>query len=102
MFEDDVGSSTIHYNDAPIGLALPQRSHAISHKLNSVLSSSFADAEIREALRTLDERQTHNSPEIRRWLRLDTQKEVIDRNGDIIQNFGLVAEVRSPPNDFLS
>ena len=90
----DVSSSTGGYDDISGEAAFPQPSHALSHKLNSALSFSFADAEIREVLRTLDERNFHNSPESRRWLRLDTQKEIIDCNGDIIKDFGLVAEVR--------
>ncbi|MCJ1436465.1 Golgi transport complex subunit 6 [Xylographa pallens] len=73
-------------------LTLPQRSNAISTKLSSILSTSFVDADIRETLRTLDERETRNTPETRRGLRLDAQKEVIERNGDIIKDFGHVAE----------
>lgn len=74
----------------------PQRSNALSNKLSSVLSASYGDLEIRDALRTLDERQIRNTAETRRQLRLDFQKEVIERNGDIIKEFGHVAEVRSP------
>lgn len=72
----------------------PQRSNALSNKLSSILSASYADSEIRDALRTLDERQIKNTPETRRAIRLDVQKEVIERNGDIIKDFGHVAEVR--------
>ncbi len=74
----------------------PQRSNALSNKLSSVLSASYADSEIRDALRALDERQIRNTAETRRQIRLDFQKEVIERNGDIIKDFGHVAEVRSP------
>ena len=73
--------------------AAPQRSTALANKLTSVLSASYADAEIRDALRTLDERKVKNTAETRRRLRLDAQKEVIERNGDVIQDFGQVAEV---------
>jgi hypothetical protein len=62
--------------------------------LTSVLSSSYTDADIREALGILDDRETQNTPETRRNLRLDIQKEVIDSNGQIIQDFGKVADVR--------
>ena len=72
----------------------PQRSTALSNKLSSVLSASYADSEIRDALRSLDERETKNTAETRRRLRLDIQKEVIQRNGAVIQEFGHVAEVR--------
>lgn len=74
--------------------AAPQRSTALANKITSVLSASYADSEIRDALRTLDERKVKNSAETRRRLRLDAQKEVIERNGDVIQDFGQVAEVR--------
>ena len=76
---------------------LPQRSTALSNKLTSVLSTSFADGEFREALRTLDARNVRNTVDTRRNLRLDIQKEVIACNGDIIKDFGQVAEVRQPP-----
>lgn len=63
-------------------------------KVTTVLSSSYADTEFREALALLDERGVANTPETRRQLRLDLQKEVIDSNGDIIDEFAKVAEVR--------
>lgn len=74
--------------------AAPQRSTALTSKLTSVLSASYADSDIREALRTLDERHIKNTGETRRRIRLDAQKEVIERNNEVIQDFGQVAEVR--------
>lgn len=70
-----------------------QRSNALANKLSQVLSASYADSEVRDALQTLDDRKLKNTAETRRRLRWDVQKEVIDRNGDIIQDFGRVAEV---------
>ena len=75
--------------------SVPQRSNALSNKLTSVLSASYADSEIRDALRILDQKETKNTAETRRRLRLDVHKEVIERNGDIVRDFGQVAEVRS-------
>jgi hypothetical protein len=72
----------------------PQRSSALSNRISSVLSASYADSEIRDALRTLDERKFTNSAETRRRLRIDVQREVIERNGDIVKEFGHIAEVR--------
>jgi hypothetical protein len=69
------------------------RSSALSNRLTSVLSASYADSDIRDALETLDIRGTRNTPETRRQLRLDVQKEVINCNGEIVQDFGKVAEV---------
>ncbi len=72
----------------------PHRSSALSNKITSVLSASYADSEIRDALRTLDENKVRNTPDIRRGIRLEIQKEVIERNGAIIKDFSQVAEVR--------
>jgi hypothetical protein len=67
---------------------------ALSSKVSGVLSASYADLEIRDALSLLDLRGIENSAETRRQLRLDIQKDVIESNGDIIKEFGHVAEVR--------
>ena len=69
------------------------RQTVLTNRLNSVLSASYADSDIRDALETLDARGVQNTEETRRTLRLDLQKEVIDSNGRIIQDFGKVAEV---------
>ncbi|KAK4185275.1 oligomeric complex COG6-domain-containing protein [Podospora australis] len=64
----------------------------LSSKVTSVLSSSYADTEFREALSLLDDRGVLNTAEARRQLRLDLQKEVIDSNGEVIDEFSKVAE----------
>ncbi|TVY59665.1 Conserved oligomeric Golgi complex subunit, partial [Lachnellula suecica] len=68
------------------------RSNPLSSKVTSVLSASYADSDIKDALSLLDKRNVENNAETRRQLRLDVQKEVIESNGDIIQEFGHVAE----------
>ncbi|EAW06876.1 Golgi transport complex subunit COG6 [Aspergillus clavatus NRRL 1] len=70
----------------------PQRSNALSNRLTSVLSASYADSDIRDALETLSLRGIHNTAETRRQLRLDVQKEVVDSNAEIVRDFGTVAE----------
>ena len=70
-----------------------QRSSALSNRLTSVLSASYADSDIRDALETLSIRGIHNTAETRRQLRLDVQKEVVDSNAEIVRDFGKVAEV---------
>lgn len=72
---------------------LPLRSNALSSKLTSMLSTSYADLDVRDALDVLDQRGIDNTPETRRQLRLDVQKEVIQCNGEVIRDFGQVAEV---------
>lgn len=67
--------------------------NALSSRITSVLSASYADLEIRDALETLDAREIQNTAETRRQIRLNVQKEVIQCNGDIVKDFGEVAEV---------
>lgn len=82
-----------NFDDKLTTFSAPQRSNALSTKLSSVLSASYADSDIRDALRILDLNEVKNTPETRRKLRLDVQKEVIERNGNIIKDFGHIAEV---------
>ena len=79
---DNVSSSTSQLSHKTTGL---------SNKLTSVLAASFADSEIREALSELDGRHILNTAALRRRMRTDLQKEVIDCNGDIVKELGLVA-----------
>ncbi|GAB7360819.1 hypothetical protein MBLNU230_g0806t1 [Neophaeotheca triangularis] len=71
--------------------ATAPRSTAIQSRVTNVLSASYADLEIRDALSVLDERKTANTAETRRNLRLDVQQELIQCNGEIVQDFGAVA-----------
>lgn len=73
--------------------SLPPRSNVLANRLTAVLSASYADSEIRDALHTLDESFFQNTAQSRRTLRLDVQKEVIDCDGGIVKEFGLIAEV---------
>ncbi|KAL2889061.1 oligomeric Golgi complex subunit 6 [Ceratocystis lukuohia] len=64
----------------------------LTSKVTSVLSTSFADSEFRDALALLDARGIKNTPDTRRELRLDLQMEIIDSNAVIVDDFGRVAE----------
>ncbi|KAL4874524.1 oligomeric Golgi complex subunit 6 [Aspergillus karnatakaensis] len=77
---------------SPLSPPAQERSNALSNRLRSVLSVSYADSDIRDALETLSLRGVHNTAEVRRQLRLDVQKEVVDCNAEIVQDFGKVAE----------
>ncbi|KAL4780243.1 oligomeric Golgi complex subunit 6 [Aspergillus varians] len=77
---------------SPLFPPLQQRSNALSNRLTSVLSVSYADSDIRDALETLSLRGIHNTAEVRRQLRFDVQKEVVDCNAEIVRDFGNVAE----------
>lgn len=89
------------YDDS-VGSLAGQRSNALANKLAGVLSVSYADSDIRDALRLLDLKNAQNTPELRRRLRLDLQKEVIDCNSSIIQDFGQVVEVGSPQDMYIT
>lgn len=78
---------------SPLSPPPTQRSNALSNRLTSVLSASYADSDIRDALETLSLRGVYNTAETRRQLRLDVQKEVVDCNAEIVRDFGNVAEV---------
>ncbi|KAI4105548.1 MAG: hypothetical protein LQ339_003391 [Xanthoria mediterranea] len=69
-----------------------QRSVALSNKLSGVLSVSYADSEIRDALHLLDLKNVQNTPDLRRSIRSNLQKDVIDCNSSIVREFGQVAE----------
>ncbi|KAL4977446.1 oligomeric Golgi complex subunit 6 [Aspergillus desertorum] len=77
---------------SPLSPPLQQRSNTLSNRLTSVLSVSYADSDIRDALETLSLRGIHNTAEVRRQLRLDVQKEVVVSNAEIVRDFSLVAE----------
>lgn len=79
--------------DEKAASAAGQRSVALSNKLSGVLSVSYADSEIRDALHLLDLKNVQNTPDLRRSIRFDLQKDVIECNSSIVQEFGQVAEV---------
>ena len=72
--------------------ASSRRGQALSNKLNSVLSSSYADSEIREALRLYDLRYAANK-DIELDLRYEAQREVIEANARIVNDFSKVVKV---------
>ncbi|PKY07357.1 oligomeric Golgi complex subunit 6 [Aspergillus campestris IBT 28561] len=98
-FSPQLGANSSHVSTrtpspapSPLSPPVQQRSNALSNRLTSVLSASYADSDIRDALETLSLRGTHNTAEVRRQLRLDVQKEVVDSNAEIVRDFGKVAE----------
>lgn len=68
------------------------KANALQNRITSVLSASYADLEIRDALAVLDERHLQVTADARRNLRLDVQDELIRCNGDIVHDFGKVAD----------
>ncbi|PTD01898.1 Conserved oligomeric Golgi complex subunit 6 [Fusarium culmorum] len=89
----DNPSSSISFTDNhPQPPATPKGLTPLTSKVTSVLSTTHSDAEFRDALSLLDERGVRNDAESRRRVRLDLQREVIDSNGEVIAEFGRVAE----------
>ncbi|KAI9147888.1 Conserved oligomeric Golgi complex subunit [Paramyrothecium foliicola] len=72
--------------------SLAKNTNPLAAKVTTVLSTSYSDTEFRNALALLDDRNVVNDAKTRRQIRLELQKEVIDSNGEIITEFGLVAE----------
>ncbi|KAK7931954.1 hypothetical protein PG985_002666 [Apiospora marii] len=89
---DGLGSGAVSPGTPPTPGLAPRPSNPLTSKVTTVLSTSYADAEFRDALALLDQRAVGNAAETRRQLRLDVQKEVIDSNGEIVTEFGRVAE----------
>lgn len=72
-----------------------KRGNALSNKLTNVLSASYADSEIRDALRLFDARYNHDKVDTDLDLKYEAQKEVIEANARIIDDFSKVANVRA-------
>lgn len=68
--------------------------NALQQRIASVLSASYADLEISETLKILDDRGIENDAETRRNLRLDLQQESVACDGEVVHDFGQVAAVR--------
>jgi hypothetical protein len=68
------------------------RSTALSTRITSVLSASYSDLEIRDALSILDKSAFKNTSEARRTVRLAIQEDVLKRNGQILDDFAGVAD----------
>lgn len=96
-FPDRITSPSVQSNGpvssprSPSTPSLP-KSNALQNRITSVLSASYADLEIRDALTVFDGRSLNNTPEARRNLRLDVQEELVRCNGEIVRDFGQVAQ----------
>ncbi|WYZ43023.1 hypothetical protein EsH8_VI_000722 [Colletotrichum jinshuiense] len=88
----DVSISSITTPPSPSTPSSSRSLNPLSSKVTTVLSTSYADSEFRDALQLLDGRGLKNTAETRRQLRLDLQKEVVDSNGEIVSQFGRVAD----------
>lgn len=65
----------------------------LATRVSSILSTSYSDADFRGTLTVIDGRGIKNDGNARRRLRLHLQREVIEKNGKVLDEFGLVSEV---------
>lgn len=72
---------------------IPKRGTALSNKLTNVLSSTYADGETRDALQLFDARYGNDWTKDEFDLRYEAQKEAIEANARIIDDFSKVAKV---------
>ncbi|KAI8670763.1 Conserved oligomeric Golgi complex subunit 6 [Fusarium keratoplasticum] len=89
---DASGAGLLSADSYPQTPSTPKSLTPLASKVTSVLSTTHSDTEFRDALSLLDQRGIQNDAETRRRVRLDLQKEVIDSNGEVIAEFGRVAE----------
>ncbi|KAK9320172.1 oligomeric Golgi complex subunit 6 [Lipomyces orientalis] len=75
----------------PTSLSGGSRSNLLSLKLSEILSTSYSDSSIREALLLLGERIQENTPEMRRQFRANVEAEVIEANGQVLEQFSRIA-----------
>ncbi|CEJ93431.1 hypothetical protein VHEMI09021 [[Torrubiella] hemipterigena] len=80
--QKDAGSSTL-----PI-----RSSNPLSAKVASLLSASYSDAGFKETLELIDERSIPIDAKGRRTFQLDLHKEIIDQNGQVLDEFRNVTE----------
>lgn len=95
-FPEALASPTLDNEDvfSPITPSTPGpvKSSALQTRITTVLSASYADLEIRDALAILDTRGLQNTAETRRKLRLDAQQDLVQCNAEIVRDFGQVAQ----------
>lgn len=70
-----------------------RRGNTLSNRLTSVLSFSYADTDIRNALRLYDARYGNKQIGEDLDLKYEAQKEVIEANARIVDDFSKVAQV---------
>ena len=69
------------------------KGHALSAKLSHVLSSSYADSDVRDSLQLIDAHLINNTMEARRRVRADVQHSLLEADAHIMQRFGNIAHV---------
>lgn len=91
--EKSNGSTSHDLESAGLDGILSKRGTALSNKLTSVLSSTYADSETRDALRLFDARYGDKWTRDDFDVRYEAQKEAIEANARIVDDFSKVAKV---------
>ncbi|KAK7207778.1 oligomeric Golgi complex subunit 6 [Myxozyma melibiosi] len=76
---------------ASLSVSGSSRSNLLSLKLSEILSTSYTDSNTRDALQLLGERIQENTPEMRRQFRANVEAEVIEANGQVLEQFSKIA-----------
>lgn len=79
----------------PVPSTYSRSSNPLLSRVTEVLSTSYADAEFRQTLQLVDERQVHSDSKARRGLKLALHRELLEQNASILREFGKVVEVSS-------
>ena len=66
----------------------------LTHRVTAILSSAYSDSDFRQTLSSLEGRSIWHDAGTRRQLRLQLQREVIEHDGVIIDEFGKITDVR--------
>ncbi|KAK9377458.1 oligomeric Golgi complex subunit 6 [Lipomyces chichibuensis] len=85
------GADATAKSPTPLSVSGGSRSNLMSLKLSEILSSSYSDSSIRDALLLLGERIQENTPEMRRQFRANVEAEVIEANGQVLEQFSKIA-----------
>ncbi|KAK9434451.1 oligomeric Golgi complex subunit 6, partial [Lipomyces doorenjongii] len=85
------GADATAKSPTPLSVSGGSRSNLLSLKLSEILSSSYSDSSIRDALLLLGERIQENTPEMRRQFRANVEAEVIEANGQVLEQFSKIA-----------
>lgn len=91
----DIHDGSVSQDPDSVGLdaSFSKRGTALSNKLTSILSSSYADTETRDALRLFDLRYGDKWAKTEFDVKYEAQREVTEANARIVDDFSKVAKV---------
>ncbi|VVT43559.1 uncharacterized protein SAPINGB_P000041 [Magnusiomyces paraingens] len=84
---DDLTNTTASLSITPESTPLARPDNAFSQKIASILSTSYTDPSVRQAITSLDSRVRENTGYARRHLRYNTEAEIIAANGLALKDY---------------